>query len=402
MNLILNEGYEHNKKISITKGARIKIKNSFFLDLSNCAGALLLGHNSKVFKKSLKKIISNKISNYAAPNIYAENLSKYLKKIFPNFDKFIFCNSGSEAIIKTLRIVRAISKKKIVGVEGSWHGSVDQFLYQKKGKDKFPLSAGLSNFYKNNLIFIPYNNIRESKKILEKNKKKISSIFIEPIQGCLPINESQEYLTFIYNFCKLNNILLIFDEIVTGLRTTKGSVHKKYNIKPSIVTLGKCIGGGMPIGVIGLSKEILIKLKKKKVFFGGTYSGNSISALVGYDLVKHILKRRNIIQSLNRKAKKIETEINSFLCKNKIKARIYRFESILRIIFSDKKILNRPQRDFLEKKNNKKKVKFLKFLYKEKIYLSTSGLIFISDQMKKVDINQIIFTFKKGFLRYFN
>ena len=74
----------------------------------------------------------------------------------------------------------------------------------------------------------------------------------------------------------------------------------------------------------------------------------------------------------------------------------------MRIIFSDKKILNRPQRDFLEKKNNKKKVKFLKFLYKEKIYLSTSGLIFISDQMKKVDINQIIFTFKKGFLRYFN
>jgi glutamate-1-semialdehyde 2,1-aminomutase len=402
MNLILNEGYEHNKKITITKGAKIKIKNSFFLDLSNCAGALLLGHNSKVFKKSLNKIISNKISNYAAPNIYAENLSKYLKKIFPNFDKFIFCNSGSEAIIKTLRIVRSISEKKIVSVEGSWHGSVDQFLYQKKGKNKFPLSTGLNNFYKKNLIFIPYNNIQESKKILEKNKKIISSVFIEPIQGCLPNNESQKYLKFIYNFCRLNNILLIFDEIITGLRTTKGSVHKKYNIKPSIVTLGKCIGGGMPIGVIGLSKKVLIKLKEKKVFFGGTYSGNSISTLVGYDLVKHILNRKNIIQNLNKKAERIETEINTFLFKNKIKVKIYRFESILRIVFSDKKILNRPQRDFLEKKINKKKKNFYNFLYKQKIYTSTSGLIFISDRMKNIDINQIIFTFKKAFLKYFN
>lgn len=403
MQLLLNEGYNYNKKVSVSDGSKIKIHNKLFIDLSNCAGALLLGHHSQVFKKSLKKIIRDKISNYAAPNIYAESLSKILKKVFPQVESFIYCNSGSEAIIKTLRIIKSISeKKKIVSVEGSWHGSVDQFLFIKTKKGKIALSAGIDNSFKEKIIFIPYNNIIESKKILEKNKKNISSIFIEPVQGCLPTEHAKDYLKFLEKFCKKNNILLIFDETITGLRTYSGSVHKKFGIKPSIITLGKSIGGGMPIGIIGLNKKIALKLKKnKKVFFGGTYSGNSMASVIALDLVKYIIKNKKIISILNKKAKKFEMELNNFFANKNINAKIYRFESMLRIVYSKKEVYNRAQRDFLEKKVNKKIKNFLNYVYQNNIYLSPSGIIFISAKISNIELKKIIKVFKEGFIKFF-
>ena len=130
--LILNEGYK-NKKLYFEKGIGEKIfsgKNAF-IDLSNNAGTLLLGHNSKIFKKSIDLYLNKKeISVFAHPNLHTVKFSKNIKKVFNWFDKIIFCNTGSEAITKSLRICRALNNKKlIVNVSGSWHGSVDQFLF---------------------------------------------------------------------------------------------------------------------------------------------------------------------------------------------------------------------------------------------------------------------------------
>ena len=108
---------------------------------------------------------------------------------------------------------------------------------------------------KKNLIFIPYNNIEESKKILERNKKNINCIIIEPIQGALPIKTTKKYLKFLENFSRKNNITLIFDEIITAFRVNKFSIQDKYKIKPDLTTLGKICGGGLPIGLIGVNKN---------------------------------------------------------------------------------------------------------------------------------------------------
>ena len=122
-----------------------------------------------------------------------------MKKILPKFSKFVFCNSGSESNIKAVRIARAISgKDMVVSTTGSWHGSIDQFLYSSDKKlNKIKLSDGLSEVDKKRLILIPYNNIDKSKKILSKFRNKISCILIEPIQGCLPLPESKKYLKFL-------------------------------------------------------------------------------------------------------------------------------------------------------------------------------------------------------------
>ena len=203
-NFIMNEGYEKRDYL-FTKGlgSNIYINNKKYLDLSFCAGANLLGHNSKIYKKTLKQLINLNISNLAAKNLHAYKFSETLKKIFPKYSKFIFCNSGTEAVFKSLRIARAISNKSlIISVAGSWHGSVNELLYTTNSKLKnIALSNGLDKQTKKNIRFIPYNNIERSKKILKKFENKIMCIIIEPVQGCLPIL-AKNYLKFLSDYCK--------------------------------------------------------------------------------------------------------------------------------------------------------------------------------------------------------
>ena len=209
---LLNEGYKKNALLfDRAEGSYIFEKNKKFIDMSNGAGTVFLGHNNKIFKKSLKKYLKKKFSNFAHPNKAAEELSNTLKKIFPEFSKFILCSTGAEANIKALRISRAVSNKKIVvNVTGSWHGSVDQLLFSSDIKlKKKELSHGLDDSLKKNLVYIPYNNIDKTKSILDKIKNKISCVFIEPIQGGLPTKNCIKYLKFLSKYCKKNQIILI-------------------------------------------------------------------------------------------------------------------------------------------------------------------------------------------------
>ena len=124
--------------------------------------------------------------------------------------------------------------------------------------------------------------------------KKISCVLVEPIQGGFPTSEGISYLKFLDSFCKKNNIILYFDEILSGIRINCSSVQNTYKIKSDISTFGKIIGGGMPIGIIGVSKNIVSKIKKKrkKIFFGGTYSGNPLSSFVGNATLSFIIKNK--------------------------------------------------------------------------------------------------------------
>jgi len=401
---ILNEGYNRNNFL-LSRGIGSKIfYNKKLIDLSFCAGSLLLGHNHKIYSKTILDLLKNKVSNFAAPNIYAEEYAKLLKQDFTNCSKIIFCNSGTEAIIKSLRIVKALNeKKKIINVVGSWHGSVDKLLFKpdKNLKPKY-LSGGISGVDKKNLIYIPYNDVLNSKKILDKNKKNISCILVEPIQGSLPTYECRKYLKFLSNYCKKNNLILIFDEMITGLRTNGSTLQKFFKINADISTFGKCFGGGLPIGIISISKRIENQLKKKKkVFFGGTFSGNSISMFCGLKIYKYIKKNRaKIFKKINTNSKFFEVELNDFFLKNNLDLKIYRFESILRLVYTNQILKNRAQRDFFENKKNKKIQLFRKYILSNKIYYSSSGIIFFSLPTTIKEIKYVVKIFKKGALKY--
>jgi glutamate-1-semialdehyde 2,1-aminomutase len=402
---ILNEGYEReNIFFHKGKGPFIFSKKKY-LDLTSGGGCLILGHNNKILRDSIKKFLKLNISNFAQPNEYAVDLSNTLKKIYPQFKKFIFCNSGAEANIKALRICRAITnKKKIVNVSGSWHGSVDQFLFTSNKKNKpIPISDGV-NDNKKNLIYIPYNNIKSSLSILKKNKKKICCVFIEPIQGCLPDKVSEDYIIFLSNYCKKNNIILVMDEIVTGLRIDASSIQNRLNLYSDISTFGKCFGNGLPLAFIGISEKIykIILNKKKKIFFGGTYSANSLSTFVANQTLKYILANKNKIFSKIKSTSNIfKDKINYFIKKNNIDAKVYAYESILRIIFSKNLINNRMQRDFLEKKKDKNVLKFKNFLLKKNIFYPKNGIIFFSNTIEKYQLSYLIKNINFGLKKFF-
>ena len=203
---ILNEGYRNTKHLFI-KGYGPKIfdeNNKKFFDLTSAGGTSLLGHNNKIFRNSIKNFLKKKYSNFALPNGHAKNLSFNLRKIFPKFSKFIFCNSGAEANMKAIRIARAVTRRdKIINITGSWHGSIDQFLFSinNKGK-KISLSSGLEKKIEDKIIYAPYNDLKKTKKIINKHKNQICCVIIEPIQGCLPSDENITYLLSLSEFCK--------------------------------------------------------------------------------------------------------------------------------------------------------------------------------------------------------
>ena len=203
---ILNEGYDSSKNLFKSgKGPYITGNNKkTYIDLTSGSGTILLGHNNKIFKQSIKEFLSKNYSNFSLPNIHAHKFSNNLKKILPNFSKFIFCNSGAEANLKALRIARAVTgKDHVANVSGSWHGSIDQFLFKSDTRgNPSAISSGLEKNLSKKIIYLPYNNIEKTKKILKKNKKKISCVFFEPIPGCLPTGENTLYIKFLSDFCK--------------------------------------------------------------------------------------------------------------------------------------------------------------------------------------------------------
>lgn len=406
-NYIMNEGYDKiDNLFSKAIGSNIFIKNKKFLDLSFCAGTNILGHNPQIFKNSLNQLVKNNISNLAAKNLHAFEFSKTLKKILPRYSRFIFCNSGTEAVFKSLRIARGITKKNlIISVSGSWHGSVNELLYKTNKKlESIELSEGLEVQTKKNIQFIPYNNIDLSKKILEKYEKKIMCVIIEPVQGCLPILP-KDYLKFLSDFCKKKKLILIFDEMITGLRFYGSSIQDTLNLNPSISTFGKCFGGGLPIGIIAIKKDIEKKLlnKNNKVFFGGTFSGNSINTFVANKVVRFIIKnKKKIFRNLDNKSDYFVKTINKFFEENNHDAKCLRVSSLVRIIFTKYEVENRSQRDFLEKKKYKKIQLFRNYLLKKNIYYPSSGIIFFSNATTLQEVNFLIKNIKQAFKKIFN
>ena len=404
---LINEGYQNNNNLFESgKGSKIVLNGKSFLDLSLGAGTQILGHNSLVFKKTIKSMVKENITLLCTPNKQANSFSRVLKKMFPNKHKFIFCNTGTEAMIKALRICHAITDKNLIlSVTGSWHGSVDNLLFTPgKNLKANPLSAGIAKNFQKKIKFIPYNDIKTSEKIIKKYRKKAACIVIEPIQGCLPLEEAKSYLKFLRNISKKYKINLIFDELITGLRTDGRSLQTYFNIKPDISIFGKCFGGGLPIGIIAITKKVYNSIYKKnpKVFFGGTFSGNSLSTYVGKEITTYILKnKKKIFPKLENTSKLFQTKLNEFFVEEKIKAKVYRFKSLLRVVYTDKQPKNRVQRDFFEHKNQGKIPLMKNFLFSKKIYYPNNGVIFFSDKINKGELEYLIKNFKMGFKKFF-
>ena len=277
--------------------------------------SLILGHTAKnIEKKAIQQIKNGWM--HGTVNKNAILLSEKISKVVPVAEKIRYVTTGTEATMYTVRLARAVTGRKIIAkIDGGWHGYTTDLLKTVNWPFNQSESKGLTD--EKHIVSLPYNNLEKSLTILKSIKKDLAGVVIEPVLGgggAIPATKN--YLKGIEEFTKKNNSLFILDEIVTGFRFRYGCLYNTMKLDPDIITLGKIVGGGFPIGVICGKNEVMehantsTHSKKTRTYIGGgTFSANPLSMMAGSTNLDTIKKKGNSlykkINSLGNDTKKI-------------------------------------------------------------------------------------------------
>ena len=279
----------------------IDVDNNKYTDYWMGHWSLILGHGQKDVKNAIKKQIE-KSWMYGTVNEQTIKLSELISKAIPVAEKIRYVTSGTEATMYAVRLARSVTGKKIIAkIDGGWHGYTTDLLKTVNWPFNVSESQGLTD--EEHIVSLPLNNFKESLRILNSVKKDLAGVLIEPVLGgggAIPA--TQEYLKGIQEMVKKNNSLFMLDEIVTGFRFRYGCIYPKMKLDPDIVTLGKIVGGGFPIGVICGKEEIMqhantsINSKKSRTYIGGgTFSANPLSMKAGETTLKILNDKKNTL-----------------------------------------------------------------------------------------------------------
>ncbi len=265
-----------------------------FVDFCCSWGPLILGHNNEKVRVSIEKALQNGTS-FGAPTALENELGDLIIKNNPFVDKIRFVSSGTEAVMSGIRLARGYTgRNKIIKFDGCYHGHADSLLVKAgSGLATFGTSssAGVPEAFSQETIVLPLNDEEAVLNAIKQHPEDIACIIIEPI----PANnglllQKKEYLEFLRKVCSDNGILLFFDEVISGFRVAFAGASELYNIKPDIVTYGKIIGGGMPVGAYGASDEIMNEISPLgNVYQAGTLSGNPVAMAAGVAQISECL-----------------------------------------------------------------------------------------------------------------
>jgi len=275
-----------------------------YLDFVGSWGPMILGHSNKKIADAIKKQSSKGIS-FGAPTKNELDIAKLIKSYIPSIEKLRMVNSGTEATMSCIRLARGTTKRNIIiKFIGCYHGHVDSLLV-KAGSGLatlgVPDSPGIPEELSKLTITIPYNDIDALKEAFKRYSNDIAAVIVEPIAGNMGfIEPAKEFLHELRKVCTENNSILIFDEVMTGFRVSRGGAQELFNIKPDLTALGKIVGGGLPVGVYGGKKEIMDNIAPDgPVYQAGTLSGNPIAVSAGTALLKQ-LKNKKIYEKLEK------------------------------------------------------------------------------------------------------
>jgi glutamate-1-semialdehyde 2,1-aminomutase len=385
---IQNEGYS-NPKIVVSKSYKCyleDIKGRKYIDTTIGNGTHILGHSSPIINNAITQQIDNGLL-FTTCNKVAYETAELICNVYPTFGSVVFCNSGSEATMRAARIARAYTKRdKIAIFSGAWHGGNELFMYDHDyaydDHDTVHKSSGVPDCYKDTVIVLPYND-DEAFDIIEKNKNDLAMIIIEPSQGSNPRDDMGSYLTHLRGIASRHGIVLCFDEIITGFRVGYGGCQEYYNIEADIVTYGKTVGGGLPIGVVAGKKEIISVVgghgEHLPVFMGGTFSANPLVMQVSKTLLTHLYSNKEkIYPYLNSMGGYLKSEINKYCLEAGIKAHMIGIGSMLRLVHTEHLVNSRKERDIFE--NNTVKIDnfYNDLLINENIFVNNNRIIFLS------------------------
>lgn len=303
-----------------------------FIDYCLSWGALILGHAYPKVVDSLEKAIK-KGTSFGAPTILETELAKLIAEAVSSIEQVRLTNSGTEAVMSAIRLARAYTgKNKIIKFEGSYHGHAD-YLLVKSGSGQatlgIPNTKGVPRDFTKHTIVLPFNDIKRLEAAVKKHQKDLAATIVEPVEAnygvVLP---KQGFLEGLRTIADKYNIVLIFDEVITGFRLSYAGAQGYFNVTPDLTCLGKIIGGGLPIGAFGGRSEIMRLLAPLgDVYQAGTLSGNPIAVTAGITTLKE-LKRMNPYKALEEKTQELCGSIRLSAQKYGIKVRVEHIASM--------------------------------------------------------------------------
>jgi len=292
------------------EGSRLyDVDGNCYIDYCLAYGPLILGHANPVVKEALKEQLE-KGWLYGTPIELEIEYAKLITKLYKSIDMVRFVNTGSEATMSAIRLARGFTgKNKILKIEGGFHGSHDAVLV-KAGSGAtthgIPNSAGVPADFVKNTLQVPFNDVESLAEVVEKNRDDLACVIMEPVMGNASlIIPEKGYLKEVRKITAENDVLLIFDEVITGFRLALGGAQEYYGVEADLTTLGKIAGGGLPIGIFGGRREIMERIAPAgDVYQAGTFSGNPLSLTAGYTTVKFIMEN-DVLRDVNKKTEEL-------------------------------------------------------------------------------------------------
>lgn len=314
-----------------------------YIDLIASWGPMILGHAYKPVMNAVKNKLKNS-SSFGAPTEMEVEMAELIKKMCPGIEMIRMVSSGTEACMSALRLARGYTgKNKFIKFDGNYHGHADAFLVNAgSGMATLNIQSvpGVPAAISADTLTAPYNNIEAVKKLVAENKNEIAAIILEPVagnMGCIP--PADGYLKALREVCDKENILLIFDEVMTGFRLAPGGAQELYGVKADLVTYGKIIGGGLPVGAFGGSKKIMEHLAPAgKVYQAGTLSGNPIAMTAGFETLKTLQQNPEIYSSLQKKTTYLHEGLLKAFSGSGIPVAINQVGSMISVHFSTNRI----------------------------------------------------------------
>jgi len=382
------------------KGAYLyDVDGNKLIDYISSWGPMILGHAYDPVINAVKSR-ADLGTSFGMPTALETQIAELAIDMVPNIDKIRFVNSGTEACMSAVRLARGVTKReKIIKFTGCYHGHSDAFLIQAgSGAVTFgsPSSPGVTKGTAKDTLLAPYNNLEAVAKLFNEYPEEIAAIIIEPVAGNMGcISPAYGFLEGLRSLCDQNNTLFIFDEVMTGFRLAKGGAQELLGIKADIVTFGKVLGGGLPVGAFAAKNEIMSHLAPEgPVYQAGTLSGNPLAMAAGFAMLTALKEDATIFDRLATKTKYLHEGLTSVLKKENIPHKINRVGSMISLHFTDKEVF-----DFetAVKGNNQHFNNYFHGMLKEGIYLPPSAFesYFLNDALSIEDLDFTIEALKK-------
>ena len=365
-----------------------------YIDYINSWGPMILGHAYEPVVKAIQEKALDSTS-FGAPTELEIEMAELIKSMVPNVDLIRMVSSGTEACMSAIRLARGYTgKNKIIKFEGCYHGHADSFLVKAgSGVATFNIQTvpGVTAGVSADTLTAPYNDLEAVKKLVEENRNEIAAIIIEPVAGNMGcILPQQGFLEALRKLCTEENIIFIFDEVMTGFRLAQGGAQERLKIDADLVTYGKVIGAGMPVGAFGGKLEIMKHIAPLgNVYQAGTLSGNPLAMIAGYTLLKELKNNPPIYQQLEEKGNYLKEGLQKVLQEANTPFVINHLGTMISIHFSDHAVV-----DFASagSANNALFNKFFHAMLKRGIYLPPSAFEtwFLSNALNKEDLDKTI------------